>query len=441
MIKKIKIDTIIKNGICVDHESMNQLDIAVHKGKIIKVGNVSNFDASSTIDATGLHILPGAFDTQVHFREPGNTKKEDLKSGSKAAIAGGITTVFDMPNNKPSITKKSLFSKKLSLAKNRMHCNYAFYFGAEKNNIAEIKKVEKLDGCCGVKVFVGSSTGTLLVSNYDDIKRIMKNTKKMISFHSEDEDELIKRKNFIKNGDPRSHPTWRNVDVALKSTKKLINLANLTKKKIHILHISTADEAQLLNRNKKHVTYEVTPQHLTLASPSCYNKIGTLAQMNPPIRSSKHRSELRNSLKKGMIDIIGSDHAPHLLSEKKLRYPLSPSGMPGVQTLLPILLNEVSKKVISLHDVVKLTSYNPIKIFKVKNKGMLKKGYDADLTFVNLSKTKKIDNKLVQSKCGWTPFHGMKITGWPIGTMIHGKKVFWNEKIIGKPLGMPLKFN
>ena len=441
MTKKIKIDCVIKNGICVNHESMEQLDIAVHKGSIIKVGDTSNFYASSIIDAKGLHILPGAFDTQVHFREPGNTKKEDLKSGSRAAIAGGITTVFDMPNNKPSITKKSLFSKKLALAKNRMHCNYAFYFGAEKNNIQEIKKVEKLDGCCGVKVFVGSSTGTLLVSNYDDIKRIMKNTKKMISFHSEDEDELLKRKKFIKDGDPTSHPVWRNENVALKSTKQLIKLANSTKKKIHILHISTAEEVQLLNKNKQYVSYEITPQHLVLSSPSCYREIGTLAQMNPPIRSGKHKSKLREAFKMGKVDIIGSDHAPHLLSEKKLRYPLSPSGMPGVQTLLPILLNEVSKKTISLYDVVKLTSYNPIKIFKVKNKGLIKKGFDADLTFVNLSKTKKIDNKLVQSKCGWTPFHGMKIKGWPIGTMIHGKKVFWNEKIIGKPSGKPLKFS
>ena len=441
MNKNLTVDTIIKNGICVTHLDMHKSDIAIHKGKIFKIGDLSNIKSKKIIDAKGLHILPGAFDTQVHFREPGNTKKEDLKSGSRAAIAGGITTVFDMPNNKPSITTKVLFNKKLNLAKNRMFCNYAFYFGAEKNNIAEIKKVEKLQGCCGVKVFVGSSTGTLLVSNYNDIKRIMKNVGKIISFHSEDEDELNARKKFIKNGDPKSHPIWRNENVALKSTKNLIRLANLTKKKIHVLHITTSEEINLLNKNKKYVSYEVTPQHLTLASPLCYKSLGSLAQMNPPIRGNKHRARLRQALKKGEIDIIGSDHAPHLLSEKKLTYPNSPSGMPGVQTLLPILLNEVSKKMISLHDVVKLTSFNPMNIFKVKNKGLIKEGYDADLTFVNLSKIRKIDNKLVQSKCKWTPFHGMKIKGWPIGTMINGTKVFWNDKVLGKPSGKPLNFN
>ena len=436
-----KVDLIIKNGTYVTHQKTIKGDIAVNKGKIFRIGDISNLKASRSIDAEGLHILPGAFDTQVHFREPGNTKKEDLKSGSRAAIAGGITTVFDMPNNKPSITTKKLFKAKLNGAKKRMFCNYAFYFGAEKNNIPEIKKVEKEDGCCGIKVFVGSSTGTLLVSNYNDIKKIMKSTKKMISFHSEDENELNKRKKYIKKGDPRSHPLWRNETVCLKSTKNLVKLANSTKKKIHVLHITTAEEIEFLNKNKKFVSYEVTPQHLVLSSPSCYLKLGTLAQMNPPIRSGKHLRRIRKALKNSEIDIIGSDHAPHLLSEKKQEYPDSPSGMPGVQTLLPILLNEVSKKTISINNVVQLTSFNPIKRFNVKNKGLIKEGYDADFTFVDMRKTKKISNKEVQSKCGWTPFHGMKIKGWPVGTMISGNKVFWNGKIIGKPSGKPLKFS
>ena len=435
------IDTIIENGILVTHMRVIKNDIAIKNGKIFEIGNLQNIKAKSRIDARNLHILPGVFDTQVHFREPGNTKKENLKTGSLSAVAGGVTTVFDMPNNNPSITTNKLFRKKLRMARNRMYSNYAFYFGAEKENIKEINKVEKLDGCCGIKVFVGSSTGTLLVSNYDDIKRIMKNTRKIISFHSEDEAELNKRKNYIKINDPSSHPNWRNEISAIKSTRKLINLANKLKRKIHILHISTGDEINILKRQKRYISCEVTPQHLTLSSPSCYKKLGTWAQMNPPIRSGKHKAILRKAFQRGQVDIIGSDHAPHLLSEKKLRYPNSPAGMPGVQTLLPILLNEVSKNIISINDVVRLTSYNPKRIFKVKNKGLIKKGYDADFTFVDLNKRQKISNRMIKSKCGWTPFHGMNIQGWPIGTMIMGKKVFWKDKLVSKPTGQPLKFN
>jgi dihydroorotase len=435
------IDLIIRNGNIVTHNNERLADIAIKNGKIFKIGKLTNLKSKKNIDVRGLHVLPGAFDTQVHFREPGNTKKENLKTGSLAAVAGGITSVFDMPNNKPSITTKKLFLKKLQTAKKRMHCNYAFYFGAEKDNIKEIKKVEKVKGCCGVKVFVGSSTGTLLVSNHNDIEKIMRSTNKMISFHSENEDMLITRKKYAKKGMPLSHQVWRNVDTALSSTRKLIRSAYRSKKKIHVLHITTAEEIKLLLRNRKYVSFEVTPQHLTLASPDCYKKLGTYAQMNPPIRGTRHRNVLRKTLKKGQIDIVGSDHAPHLKSEKNKIYPNSPSGMPGVQTLLPILLNEVTKKTISLNEVVKLTSFNPKKIFKIKNKGLIKVGYDADLTIVDMNKTKKVLNKDMKTKCGWTPFNGMKLKGWPVGTIINGKLAFWKNKINKTVFGNPISFN
>ena len=435
------IDLIIENGTVVTHNSSRKIDIAIKNGKICKLGKLKNQKSKERIDATELHIMPGAFDTQVHFREPGNTKKEDLRTGSLAAVAGGITSVFDMPNNKPSITTKKLFMTKLKRAEKRMHCNFAFYFGAEKNNINEIKKIEKVRGCCGVKVFVGSSTGTLLVSNHEDIRKIMRSTKKMISFHSEDEDLLNQRKKYIKRGKPLSHKDWRNVDTALLSTRKLINSANRTKKNIHVLHITTEEEIKLLRKNRKYVSFEVTPQHLTLSAPSCYNKLGTFAQMNPPIREKKHLNYLRKTLKAGKIDIIGSDHAPHLKEEKKKIYPNSPSGMPGVQTLLPILLNEVANKFISIHEVVKLTSYNPMKIFKIKNKGLIKIGYDADLTIIDLNKRKKVLNKDMQTKCGWSPFHGTSLQGWPVGTIINGEKVYWKNKINKKVFGKPILFS
>ena len=269
----------------------------------------------------------------------------------------------------------------------------------------------------------------------------MRATKKMISFHSENEDMLIARKKYAKKGKPLSHQVWRNVDTALSSTRKLIRSANRSKKKIHVLHITTAEEIKLLLKNRKYVSFEVTPQHLILASPDCYKKLGTYAQMNPPIRGTRHRNVLRKTLQKGQIDIIGSDHAPHLKSEKNKIYPNSPSGMPGVQTLLPILLNEVTKKTISLNEVVKLTSFNPKKIFKIKNKGLIKVGYDADLTIVDMNKTKKVLNKDMKTKCGWTPFNGMKLKGWPVGTIINGKAAFWKNKINKSVFGNPISFN
>ena len=435
------VDLIIKNGTCVTHEKTFKADIAVKKGKIVQIGDVDKFKAKQTINAKGMHILPGAFDSQCHFREPGGEHKEDLKSGSMAAVAGGITSIFDMPNNKPSITTEKLFKKKLARAKNRMFCEHAFYMGAERDNIAEIKKVEKLDGCCGIKIFVGSSTGNLLVSDFSDVGNIIKKTRKRVSLHSEEENLLNARKKYIKANDVKSHIIWRNPATALTSTKKLVAIANKLKKKIHILHITTKEEVALLAKNKKYVSFEITPQHVSFYAPDCYDKLGTYAQMNPPIRSIAHYKKLRSALKNSIVDVIGSDHAPHSKKEKNQNYPDSPSGMPGVQTLLPVLLDLVAQKLISLNQVVKMTSHNVVNIFNIKDKGKLDKGYDADFSIVNLDKKHKITNAQILSKCKWTPYHGITLQGKVIGTIIRGEKVYWNNKIIGKAKGQPIKFN
>jgi dihydroorotase len=434
------IDLLIKNGKIVTHNNEKIADIAIKNEKIIKIGKLVNLKSKKTIDARGLHILPGAFDTQVHFREPGNTKKENLKTGSLAAVAGGITSVFDMPNNKPSITTRNLFMKKLQTAKKRMHCNYAFYFGAEKDNIKEIKKVEKMKGCCGVKVFVGSSTGTLLVSNHADIEKIMKSTKKMISFHSENEDLLISRKKYAKKGRPLSHQVWRNVDTAITSTKKLIKSANKCKKKIHILHITTAEEIKLLLRNRKYVSFEVTPQHLVLASPECYKKLGTYAQMNPPIRDKSHYDRLWYAVKNNLNDTIGSDHAPHLKVNKDKEYPDSPSGMPGVQTIFPVMIDHVNNGKLTLNQLINLMCENPCRIFGIKNKGFIKEGFDADLTIVDMKKEVTIKDEMIASKCGWTPFNNYKVKGFPVGTIVNGILVMSDGKILVESKGKPLSF-
>jgi|TARA_B110000967_G_scaffold102399_1_gene105106 dihydroorotase len=435
------VDLIIKNGTCVSHDKIFKADIAIKKGKIFKIGSLDDIKSKQTIDAKGMHILPGAFDSQCHFREPGGEHKEDLKSGSMAAVAGGITSIFDMPNNKPSITTEKLFKKKLALAKNRMFCEHAFYMGAEKDNIAEINKVEKLDGCCGIKIFVGSSTGTLLVSDFSDIGNIIKKTRKRVSLHSEEENLLNARKKYIKDNDVKSHIVWRNPLTALTSTKKLVAIANKLKKKIHILHITTKEEVALLAKNKKYVSFEITPQHVSFYAPDCYDKLGTYAQMNPPIRTIDHYKKLRWALKNSVVDVIGSDHAPHSKREKNQKYPNSPSGMPGVQTLLPVLLDLVAQKLITLNQVVQMTSYNVIKIFNIKNKGKLETGYDADFSIVDINKKHKITNAQILSKCKWTPYHGTTFQGKIIGTIIRGNKVYWKNKIVGKPQGLPIKFN
>ena len=397
-------------------------------------------DAKHTLDAKGLMVLPGCIDTQVHFREPGSTDVEDLESGSKAAVLGGITSVFEMPNTNPPTSNKAEFKKKLDLAKDRMFCNYAFYFGATPQNMEDLKKVDTLEGCCGVKLFAGSSTGNLLVKDEKDIEKVISNSSKIVAIHSEDEDILNIRKKFIKKGDVSTHPVWRNEECAMSSTRRVVKIAERYKKKIHVLHITTKEEVEFLSRYKGNVTFEITPQHLTISAPDCYNKLGSLSQMNPPIRDQKHQVILWKAVKDGIVDTIGSDHAPHSIDNKKKEYPQSPSGMPGVQTLIPIMLNHINNNKLTLAQFVKLVCDNPCRIFGIKNKGKIKEGFDADLTVIDMNMKKVIKNDWIASKCGWTPFDGFEVKGFPLGTIVNGKAIVWDGKLIEKANGKPLKF-
>jgi len=433
-------DLILKNGKCFVNGQLKISDIGISNGIIKNIGKIDHFPNDKILDANNLVILPGAIDTQVHFREPGSTDVEDLESGSKAAVLGGITSVFEMPNTNPPTSNQKEFNKKLNLAKNRMFCNYAFYFGATPQNMDELKKVDKLEGCCGVKLFAGSSTGNLLVKDEKDIEKVISNSSKIVSIHSEDEDILNLRKKFIKKGDVSSHPIWRNEECAMSSTRRVVKIAERYNKKIHVLHVTTREEVEFLSRYKGNVTFEITPQHLTLSSPYCYSMLESLAQMNPPIRSKKHQDKLWKAVKDNVVDIIGSDHAPHAIENKKKEYPQSPSGMPGVQTLIPIMLNHVNNKMLTLKQFVKLISENPSRIFGIKNKGYIKEGFDADLTIVDMNMKKVIKNDWIASKCGWTPFDGFEVKGFPLGTIVNGKAIVWDGKLIEKANGKPLKF-
>ncbi len=433
------LDLIIKNGSCYIDKDLKDQDIAIKDGKIIEIGKIDT-KAKEIFDAKGLTVLPGCIDTQTHFREPGSTDTEDLNSGSKAAIVGGITSVFEMPNTNPPTSNKKEFQKKLDLAKNRMYCNYAFYFGATADNSNQLANLKNLEGCCGIKLFAGSSTGNLLVAEEEEIEKVFQSSSKVVAVHSEDETILNINKKLIKNGDVHSHPIWRSEECAISSTRRIVKIAERYKKKAHVLHITTKQEIDFLSQHKGNITFEITPQHLTIYAPDCYNKLGTYAQMNPPIRDKSHYDRLWYAVKNNLHDTIGSDHAPHLKKNKEKIYPNSPSGMPGVQTLVPVMLNHVNDGKLTLEQFINSVCENPVKIFGIKDKGFIKKGYDADFTIVDMNKKILIQNKNIESKCGWSPFDGYEFKGIPVSTIISGKIKMKDGKIIGNPEGTALLF-
>jgi dihydroorotase len=433
-------DLLIKGGIAATPNGIAEADVGVTNGRIVAVGALGNAKAAEVFDAKGFHVLPGVIDTQVHFREPGNAHKEDLESGSRAAVLGGVTGVFEMPNTSPPTTSREAIEDKLARAKNRMHCDYAFYAGATPQNIGALATLERMPGVCGIKAFLGSSTGTLLLSHPDDILAALKSGTRRVAVHSEDEDRLEERKGLRVTGDPRSHPFWRDVETATRSTERVIRLARAAGRRLHVLHVTTAEELPLLAAAHDFVTVETTPQHLTLAAPECYERLGAYAQMNPPIREARHRDALWQGVREGLIDVIGSDHAPHTREEKDKVYPDTPSGMPGVQTLATILLDHVNAGRMSLERFVDLTSAGAARIFGIAGKGRIALGYDADFTIVDLKKQRKIENSWIASRCGWTPFDGMTTTGWPVATIIRGRTVMRDHALTVASQGEPLRF-
>ena len=434
------LDLIIKNGTCFIDGKLSKKDIGITNGKISHIEDSIIASAKDNFDADKLTVLPGCLDTQVHFREPGSIDTEDLHSGSRAAIVGGITGVFEMPNTNPPTSTKKEFQKKLDLAKNRMYSNYAFYFGATADNANELADLKNLEGCCGIKLFAGSSTGNLLVADEKDIETVFKNSSKVVAVHSEDEEILNKNKKLIKDGDVHSHPIWRSEECAVSSTRRIVRIAERYNKKAHVLHITTKQEIDFLSQHKGNITFEITPQHLTIYAPDCYDKLGTYAQMNPPIRDKSHYDRLWYAVKNNYNDTIGSDHAPHLKVNKDKKYPNSPSGMPGVQTLMPLMLNHVNNGKLSLNQLITLVCENPVKIFGIKNKGYIKKDFDADFTIVDMNKTIEIKNEKIESKCKWSPFNGEKFLGTPVATIINGEIKMKNGEIIGDPTGKPILF-
>ncbi len=433
-------DVIVRGGTVVNQDGEGLRDIGVTGGRIAAIGDLARATGGAVIEAKGLHVVPGVIDTQVHFREPGLTQKEDLETGSRSAVLGGVTAVFEMPNTNPTTTNAEALADKVARGRHRMHCDFAFYVGGTRENTKNLPELERLPGCCGVKVFIGSSTGSLLVEDDDGLRNILRVIRRRAAFHSEDEYRLRERKDLRIENDPRSHPVWRDEVVALQCTQRLVSLARETGRRVHVLHITTAEEMDFLRDHKDVASVEVTPHHLTLTAPECYEQLGTLAQMNPPVRDAAHRAAIWRALDQGIVDVLGSDHAPHTREEKAKPYPQSPSGMTGVQTLVPLMLDHVNAGRLSLQRFVDLTSAGPQRLFGIAHKGRIAVGYDADLTIVDLKRRETITNAKVGSRAGWTPYDGVTVTGWPVGTIVRGQRVMWEGELVTLGRGEPMRF-
>ncbi len=433
-------DLLITGGTCVTPSGVAPADVGIRGGRIADLGALGKAPARETFDAKGLHVLPGVIDSQVHFREPGLTHKEDIGSGSASAALGGVTCFFEMPNTQPNTDSAERLAWKVARGRETSWVDFAFYVGATRENADQLGDLERLEGCAGVKTFLGSSTGTLLVDDEPTLMRILQSGRRRAAFHSEDEARLQQRKPLTEGKTVHFHPTWRDEEVAVLSTRRLLAMAKRWDRRVHVLHVTSAGELPLLQAAREHATFEVNPQHLTYCAPEVYDRLGTKAQMNPPIRDATHQAALWHAVRSGLADVLGTDHAPHTLEEKARPYPQSPSGMPGVQTLVPVMLTHVADGKLSLERFVDLTAHGPARVFGIARKGRLLPGNDADLTLVDLAAKRTITNAWSKSRCGWTPFDGFQATGWPMATVVRGRFVMRDGALVGKPQGQPAEF-
>ena len=433
-------DFVILGAELVTPSGRGAADIGVRAGKIAAIGPIAAEQGGEVFDARGLTVLPGVIDTQVHFREPGMEWKEDLETGSRGAVLGGVTAVFEMPNTRPTTTDAARLQDKLNRARGRMHCEHAFYVGATHENAAELGELERMPGCCGVKVFMGASTGDLLIPDDAGVEAVLRSINRRAAFHSEDEARLAERRPLARPGDWTSHPEVRDVEAAVRSTRRLLGMAERLGKRVHVLHVTTAEEVEIIAAHRAVATMEANPQHLTFAAPEIYERLKGYAQMNPPIRDARHREGLWRGIAQGVVDVLGTDHAPHTREEKEQPYPASPSGMPGVQTIVPVMLTHVAEGRLTLERFVDLTAHGPQRVFGLAEKGRLAVGYDADFTIVDLKARRTISSADMATRSGWTPFDGFEATGWPMATVIRGTVVMRDGEVVAPGQGRPMRF-
>ncbi len=434
------------------------MDLALHHGQVITpwgrlelsvyiqgayirdLAPPGAYPARHELDCRHLLVMPGVIDSQVHFREPGFPHKETLATGTRAALKGGVTTIFDMPNTKPPTLDEAALDEKKARAARTAACHYAFFVGASHENASRLATLERYPGVCGVKLFMGSSTGDLLVHESPHLERVVQSGTRRMAIHAELESRLRARRDKARRNDVASHTDCRDVKTAFLATQHIIQLAERYQRPIHILHVSTAEELELIVRHKSLVSMEVTPQHLTLASPMCYRDLGTLAQMNPPIRDERHRAALWRAVQSGLVDVVGSDHAPHSLEEKQQIYPDTPSGMPGVQTLLPLLLHHAAAGHLSYERIADLTAHGPQRLYQIRERGRILPGWRADLVLVDSQRSWTVEKPWLASQCGWSPFEGMRLTGFPTATILDGVLACQEGEILQNPRGSLVQF-
>ena len=432
-------DLLIRNGIAVLPWGEASADIGVRAGRIAGIGVTGT--AAAVFDAAGLPVLPGLIDPHVHLRDPGDSAVETIPIGTKAAILGGLTAVFDMPNTAPPVVSAERIAWKQAFVEGASWCDIGLYVGATRANTPDLAALEALPGVCAVKVFAGSSTGDLLIEDDASLEAVMRSGRRTIAYHSEDEYRLQQRKPLFHSGMPyRSHMEWRDEECAILGTRRLLALARTTGRPAHILHVSTAAELDLLREARDVASVEVLVNHLTQWAPDVYDRLGGFGVMNPPIRGKQHHDAAWRAVADGTVDTVGSDHAPHPRAAKLKPWPEVPAGLTGVQTLVPVMLNHVAAGRLSLARMADLMSAGPARIYGAVGKGRLAAGYDADLTLVDTKRQRTIENAWIASPCGWTPFDGMRVTGWPIATIIRGRTVMREDEVLGAPIGRLVRF-
>ncbi len=414
-------------------------EVAIAGGKITAVGTRLEVSASTrTVDGSGLTLLPGVIDPQVHFRDSGLTHKEDLFTASRACARGGVTSFLEMPNTLPLTITQDILNDKLAIAAAKSLVNHGFFMGATADNLPDLRSANPT---CGIKIFMGSAHGPLSVDTAEAIEPIFAVGSRLIAVHAEDQARILERRQlFAGETDPATHTKIQDNETALLATKLAVSLSKKYRRRLHILHLSTGEEAEFLRHDKPSwITVEVTPQHLLL-DVSAYETIGTLAQMNPPLKYPRDREILWQALLDGVIDFIATDHAPHTLEEKAKGYPNSPSGMPGVETALPLMLTQTKENRCTVAQVANWMSTAVARAYGIPNKGLIEPGYDADLVLVDLTTYRPVLREELQTKCGWSPFEGWNLTGWPVITLVGGQVVYDRGKIDTSVRGQALTF-
>lgn len=434
-------DMLVRGGTCVLPWGEERTDLGVRDGRVAALGAGADATADEVFDARGLHVLPGLMDPHVHLRDPGDPAVESIPTGTKAAVLGGLTAVFDMPNTAPSITDAERLAWKQAYVEGAAWCDMGLYVGATRANTPDLAGLEWERGVCAVKVFAGSSTGDLMIEDDEGLERVMRSGRRRVCYHSEDEYRLRERRPLFHRGQPyATHMEWRDEECAFLGTRRLMALARRTGRPAHILHVSTAEELDYLRDFRDVASVEVLVNHLTQAAPDAYDRLGGFAVMNPPIRGRRHLEAAWAAVRDGRVDTVGSDHAPHPRAAKERPWPDCPAGLTGVQTLVPVMLDHVAAGRLSLTRLVDLMSAGPARVYGAVGKGRLAVGFDADLTIVDLERRRTIEESWIASPCGWTPFAGMRVVGWPVATVVRGAVVMRDDEVLGTPRGRLVRF-